>query len=248
MYTPATTLVGAVRPLVTTLVDQLHPLATMYYESGQIKRLQEVLIRGTKYTFLLGIGACVVLAVFADPITQLWLGRALGSQYVVTARVLVIWLAIDLLAYAGGTQWPVLLGVNRLRFLTLTQLPFAILNVCASIALVRFTSLGVVGVVIPTLVIAIIRRPIVLVHTARVCSLPVLQYLRGAYLRPVIILILLTGAGVILRIVVKPSSVSTLLASGSAMGVLFASLCWWVGLDEVDRSFIREMVKPKLRI
>jgi O-antigen/teichoic acid export membrane protein len=247
LYSPATTLVSAIRPLVTTLVDQLHPLATMYYESGQMKKLQEVLIRGTKYTLLLGVGACVVLSVFADTITQLWLERSLGSQYVVTAQVLVLWLAIDLLSYAGGTQWPVLLGMNRLRFLTLTQVSFAVLNVAASIVLVRFTSIGVVGVVIPTLVLALIRRPLIMVYTAHVCGLPFSQYLRGAYLRPAIVLTLLTGAAVIVRILAKPSAMLALLW-GFVLGVLFIALCWWVGFDAADRRFVLEMLRPKLHM
>lgn len=243
LYTPAVTLTAAVRPLVNTLADQLHPLTTSYYERGNKQNLQVVLVRGTKYTFLLGVGACVMLGVFAEPIMRLWLESFLGTQYLVTAQVLVFWAAIDLLSYASGSQWAVLLGMNRLRFLVLTQLPFAVLNVIASAALVRFTGLGVLGVVIPTLVIGAIRRPIIIVHAARLCGVPVGHYLREAYLRPTVVLALLTGAAVSVRLLAKPSSLLPLLAWGSGLGLLFAALFWWVGLHKPERATLRGVLK-----
>lgn len=241
-YTPAVTLVGAVRPLITALADQLHPLATAYHEAGQRKNLGEVLIRGTKLTLLLGVGACVLLAVFAEPITRIWLAQSLGTQYVVTAQVLILWAAVDLLSYAAGSQWAVLLGTNRLRFLTWTQLPFAIVNVGASIALVGFTSLGVIGVMIPTFIIALVRRPIIIVHTARICAVPVGFYLREAYLRPMVIFAILTGTAAIVRLLARPSSMFSLLGWGAALWLLFLGLCWWVGLTKSERAMILSML------
>jgi len=241
LYTPAVTLTAAVRPLVNTLADQLHPLTTSYYERGNRQNLQVVLVRGTKYTFLLGVGACVMLGVFAEPIMRLWLESSLGTQYVVTAQVLVFWAVIDLLSYASGSQWAVLLGMNRLRFLVLTQLPFAVLNVIASAALVRFTGLGVLGVVIPTLVIGAIRRPIIIVHAARLCDIPVRDYVRQAYLRPTVVLALLTSAALGVRAFARPESVGALAIWGVALGVLFAILCWLIGFDRTDRGALRNL-------
>lgn len=236
LYSPVVTLMGAVRPLVTALADQLYPLATTYYETGNTRNLGEVLVRGTKLTLLLGVGACVMLGVFAEPITRLWLAGSLGSHYIVTAQALVLWAAIDFLAFASGSQWAVLLGTNRLRFLTWTQLPAALANVGASVILVGFSNLGVIGVVIPTLMIALIRRPIIIVHAAHVCGVPVSLYLRAAYLRPGVVLVVLTGAAVSVRFFANPSSLIPLLGWGSGLGLLFAALCWWVGLDRPERK------------
>ncbi len=250
LYTPAVTLVSAVRPLVTTLVDQLHPLATVFHESGDAKSVLEILVRGTKYTLLLGVGATVMIAVFAGPFTSIWLGRTLGPQSSVTAQVLILWAAVELLAYAAGSQWAVLLGMNRLKFLTWTQLPLAFINVVASALLVGFTPIGVVGVVIPTLFIALVRRPVIIIHAARLCGVPVRLYLRKAYLRPAVVLALLAGAAVAVRLLAKPASPASLLAWGGALGVLFAALSWWVGLGPGDRASIRQTIgrgSPALR-
>ncbi len=242
LYSPAVTLAGAVRPLVTTLADQLHPLATTYHETGNKRNLGEVLIRGTKLTLLLGVGACVMLGAFAEPIARLWLAGSLGSGYVVTAQVLVLWAAVDLLGYAAGSQWAVLLGTGRLRFLTWTQLPFAVLNVAASAALVGFTKLGVVGVVIPTLVIALIRRPIIVAHAARVCEIPIGLYLREGYLRPAVVLAVLTVAALNVRFLAKPSSLLSLLSWAVVLGVLFTLLCWSVGLNKLEKEMLRSLL------
>jgi hypothetical protein len=183
-----------------------------------------------------------MLGVFAKPIVHLWVGASLGPDYLVTAQVLAFWVAIDLLAYSAGSQWAVLLGGNHLRFLVWTQLPLAILNVVFSAVLVSSTRLGVVGVVIPTLVIGLIRRPIIIVHTARYCGLSVGHYLRSAYLRPAIVLTILAGAALGVNLVVGPTSAVALLLCGSALGILFVALCWLVGLDAVDRIAVREIV------
>lgn len=242
LYSPAVTLVGAVRPLVTTLADQLHPLATTYHVTGDRRNLREVLVRGTKFTLLLGVGACVMLGVFAEPIARIWLAESLGSQYILTAQVLVLWTVVDLLSYAAGSQWAVLLGANRLKFLTWTQLPFAVLNVGVSAALVGFTGLGVLGVVIPTLVIALVRRPIIVVHVAHVCGVSVSDYLREAYLRPGIILVMLTGVAVGVRFLANPSSLLALLGWGSLLILCFLGLCWGVGFTKAEKAVLRAML------
>lgn len=240
LYTPAIGLLEAVRPLITALADQLHPLATAYHETGQRENLGEVLIRGTKFTLLFGVGACTLLGVFAEPITRIWLARSLGSGYTVTAQVLMLWVAVDLLGYAAGSQWAVLLGTNRLKFLVWIQLPFALLNIGASIALVGFTNLGVIGVVIPTLITVLIRRPLIIFYTARVCAVPVSFYLREAYLRPVLVLVALAGAAVSIRLLTKPLSLLSLCGWGALLGLVFLVLCWWVGLDAKDKLALRK--------
>jgi O-antigen/teichoic acid export membrane protein len=234
--------------LVTTLADQLHPLATVYHETGNKAKLQDLLIRGTKYTLLLGVGACVMLGVFAEPITRLWLGRSLGAQYLVTAQVLVFLAAIDLLSHSAGSQGPVLLGANRLRFLTWTQLPLAVLNVGASAALVALTDLGVVGVAIPTLAIMLIRRPITIIHTAHVCGLPASQYLRKAYLRPAAVLAVFAGAAQLLRHIWPIMSLAGLIGTGALLLCVFLGLCWLVGLNVDDKAVLRQLCRTSATI
>ena len=240
VYYPALGLASIVRPMVDTLSQQLYPLTTGFHVAGQQRSLQEVLIRGTRLTWLMGIGSSVVLIVFADPIMRLWLGRLLGSDYTYAARVLQAWAIVDLINYAGGTQWSVLLGMQRMSLLAWTAMPFAVVNIVGSILLVRYTSLGVLGVVVPTIGVLLVRRPIIGFYTARLIRLPISVYLREAYGAPGIVLVCLLAAGLGISRLVPPATLPLLLADAVLVAVAWAGLSWYIGFSRQDRQdFLR---------
>src|SRR4030042_161008 len=71
LYRPAVALCSFARPIVNSLSEQLHPVATAYHTVGKTEDLHKVLVLGTKYTLLMGIPVCIVLGFFAEPITRL---------------------------------------------------------------------------------------------------------------------------------------------------------------------------------
>jgi O-antigen/teichoic acid export membrane protein len=236
IYSPALALHGVVRPLVSVLSAQLFPIATDAYVTGSVRDLQEVLIRGTRYTLLMGIPFCVVLGVFATPIMQVWLEDSLGADYRIAANVLVGWAIVDLLTSAGGAQYPLLLGMNRLRFLVLLGVPAGVINVLLSIWLVGYTSWGIVGVIVATAAVSAVFRPIATAYAARCCALPLHRYFAEAYLRPLLVLAMLTAIGLAARQLLLPFAGIAMLAAGTAtIGAAWAALCWWVGFADQDR-------------
>ncbi len=236
LYSPALALTAVFRPLVLTLADQIHPLATRLHVAQNQSNLQAVLLRGTRYTLLMGVPACVLLGVFAEPITRIWLEKSLRADYRIVAQILIAWVLVDLTTYAAGTQWAVLLGMQRLKFLVWTQVPFAILNIVLSALLVGYTSLGVLGVVIPTVLVGFIRRPMLIRHTAHACGLSTRQYLKESYARPIIVLGLLTLAAVLIRTVAISDKLWVLAAEGGMVVLLWLVLCWTIGLSRSDRQ------------
>lgn len=239
LYSPALMIVGLVRPLVGTLTEQLHPVTTGLYATGETLKLQTVLIRGTRYTFLMGIGACVTLGIFAEPIVRIWLGAKLGQEYVVTAMVLGAWVIVDLATYAGGPLWPLLLGMNRLPYLVVTQIPLAAINLLASICIVAWTDLGVIGVMIPTVAIGLLRRPVDIVYCSRVCGMTSGRYFREAYLRPMIVLVTLTVLATVLLWLLSPMSLLSLIGCTGVIGLAWAGMCWQIGFAKEDRDSFR---------
>ena len=243
LYMPGLALPALARRFAEALRKQLHVLATGYYVTGKTKRLHAVLTQGTKYTFLVGIGVSAALVVFAEPIMLVWIGRTpIGQAYRTTAWVLVCWALVDMLSYAGGTQWAVLLGMNRLKFLVWTQVVYSVANILASIYLVGYTSLGIVGAVVPTVVINAIGRPITTVYTAWACGMSSWRYLRESYVRPMMVLLLLVGGGSGLRWWIGPATVSALLGSALMMGIMWLALTWWVGFNASDRQLFRSLI------
>lgn len=241
LYNPAVMLSGMARSLVGGLGSQLHPLATSYHVTGQKEQLQQLLIRGTSYTMLMGLLACVVLGMYADTICRVWLSKSLGQDYLVTGLVLVLWAGIDLSNYAAGSQWPVLLGINRLGFILWSQVPFAIVNLLASILLVKYTSLGVAGVAVPTLVLCFIRRPLVIVHTARAVKLPVRRYLAEAYARPLVVLVILAAFAFGLKAALQPQGIVMLCVCVAATCLAWLPAVWWIGFGKYDRESFKAL-------
>lgn len=238
IYRPGLALSGAFRPFVMALSQQMHPLATQYFVSDDRSRLHALLLRGTRFTFLLGIPICVLLGVFADSIAYVWLSDELPDGYRVTALVILIWAAIDLSSYAEGSQWPVLLGMHRVGFILWLDLPLAIASVVASVLLVWRTDWGIIGVAIPSLVTEVIRRIILTAYTARVSGVGIRTYLRQAYIGPTLVLAGTLAGALIARFALPSDSLLTLLLVAIQVGVVWMALAWWVGLTHSDRQLV----------
>jgi O-antigen/teichoic acid export membrane protein len=239
IYTPPTKLKGLARKIAGVLQNQLHPLAAGASATGNTKDLHAVLLRGTRYTFLMGIPVAVLLFFFAEPISRLWLAGALGDDYRLAATVLACWAAIDLFGYATGSQWSVVLGTQRLRFVLWFRTITGVMNLLASVVLVGYTSLGVLGALIPTIIIEAIRLPVLSVYTARICGVRPSDYLRRSYALPCLVLLALSVAAYAWRATMAVHSILGLLG-----GVLFVLVCWlllawFIGLSAADRRQFR---------
>ena len=247
IYMPALSLAGLARPIVQTVVNQLHPLTTRYHVTGQSEQLKAALIRGTKYTVLMAIPVCVVLGVFCKAIMHVWLGEGLGDDCVIAAYVLLGWMVVDLFNYAAGAQGAVMLGMNRLKVLVWTQLPLAVVNVLASIVLVGYTPLGIVGVVLPTVVIGMFRRPFIAVYVARTCGVSAREYFRESYLMPIVVLVLITTVSLLLWWAVRPATLWSLGMCALLVGLIWSVACYKMGFNDADRESFRQLWRRMLQ-
>jgi O-antigen/teichoic acid export membrane protein len=231
-----------IQPLFS-IADQLQPFAVAYHVTQRNAKLQDVLIRGTRYTVLLGILPCAVLGVFSEPITRFWLSGALGSDYRLAGHVLAGWVIVELLTTtAGGAQWSIFFAVNKLRFLAWSQVPLTVLNLAVSIILVAWTSVGLLGVVIGTIVLALIRRPMLIIYAARACGLSTRTYLVEAYARPAMVLVILGAVASSWLRLGLAESVLGLLAGAAATTFAWLPSVWWFGLTANDRRDVRLML------
>lgn len=236
LYNPAQTLPGLGRQIVDTLRSQLHPLATGMFVKGQKEGLRRILFDGTRYTLLMGIPVCVVLSVFAFPIVNFWLGGTpIANGCRTTAWIMIGWAAVDLLNYTAGSQWAVLLGMNRLNFLVWTQVAAGVLNILLSIYLVGFTRLGIVGVIVPTVLIAAVRRPLTSLYAAHACGTTFAAYIRHAYVRPLVVAVIQAATALALLALIRPAALLPLLVCIGAVAVTWVPLCWYIGFDDADR-------------
>ncbi|HMP96663.1 MAG TPA: oligosaccharide flippase family protein [Kiritimatiellia bacterium] len=246
LYHPGGRMSQMLRPVVLTMADQLYPMATQEHVRNQTDRLRAILVLGTRYTFLLGILVVVGLFVFADPFCRLWLSASLGEDYRIAAYVMMGWAAVDFLVFAAGSQWSVLLGMRRLKFLVWTQLPSAALNVIISIYLVGFTSLGIPGVLVATILIGLIRRPLLIWYTARCAGLRMRDYLRLSYLRPAWCFIITLSAAFAARFMIPIHGYSHLGAAAALVAAAWMTAAWFIGLEPNERATLGAALRNRL--
>jgi O-antigen/teichoic acid export membrane protein len=251
LYNPGLGLSSRVRPMVLALANQLYPVTTRFHSTGEKAQMESALFLGTRITFSMGVGIFAVLGLFSQDICRVWLKGTLGDDYRIAGQVLLAWALIDLFQAAAGTQWAVMIGKNKVRFVTYTQFPLSVVNILASIYLVGYTDLGVLGVLIPTVLIGAFRRLLTTVYVNRLLALRLRDYFREAYLRPLIISSILIPAGVLLRIYVRVESVLDLTVVVALTAMLWFALFFTLGVKGCERSTVfasllkRSFVKPR---
>lgn len=243
LYTPGDKITKMARPMVLTLVSQLFPLTTQRYINEEIDGMKKLLVLGTKYTILLGLPVSLFTFIYAIPFCRLWLQDSIGSDYKIVAYVMMGWSFADFLTYCGGSQWPVLLGMKKLKFLTNMNIAFAILNIIISIIFVKYTTIGVPGVILATVIIELIRRPIVTTHTAHSCRMKVTEYFRESYLKPLSVLLVMVLIVVPMNLHYQIQSWLQLVLHGLLVFLLWMILGWRIGFNRDDKMRLLRVLK-----
>lgn len=245
IYQTGQKLSQSLRPIVLTLVAQIEPITTRSHVFKRQDQQQKILIYGTKFTLLLGSLVAAGLISLAYPFCNLWLGNTLGKDSLIVAKVMTLWAIADLITYAAGSQFPILLGMKRLNFLICTQLPTAALNIALSIYLVGFTSLGLASVLYSTIIINLIRRPILMWYTANQCGLTFCQYFFQAYARPLACFIITLICGLAIRDIA--SSWHSLIIAALCICLIWLAACLCIGLNREERLMIKTQIFSLIR-
>jgi O-antigen/teichoic acid export membrane protein len=159
----------------------------------------------------------------------------------VSAAALIILLLTSLFDFAGGSQWSILLASKCTRLTAYGRLALSFINLGLSWYFVRYTSLGVIGVLVPTLMIEMFWRPIMLWYTCKIIGLPVREYLRKAYLGPLMASVVVMTFVVSLRLVVGCETLGGLLAVIILAGLAVPIIAWTIGLDRSERAAFRKL-------
>jgi O-antigen/teichoic acid export membrane protein len=110
------------------------------------RRLRELLIRGTRYSLEISLPVTIAAMILARPLLIYWV----GDQYAGYAGPAQLLLTYQLVSCTAGIANTMLVGMGRVRAVTMYVTGAMIINLGLSIALAR--PLGVSGVIIGTLV------------------------------------------------------------------------------------------------
>lgn len=243
-YRPGVALSSYARTFGSAFAGQLDSLTTQMHALGEQDRLRRLMREGSRLNVMMGMPLVLILVIYADPIMEVWLGgpRALGENYHTAALALICMALVEFLFFAEGMVWPVLMGMNSIQYMVKLDMLFATLNMLLSIALVAFTPLGILGVLIPSVLCELVARPIFVVHTVRVCGLPLVPYLKEVYGQAGAALGILTLFSVLVRWLVAPHTLPALLGCVAVVGSAWAAYVWGVGLGAEHRARFRALI------
>ncbi|HET7694297.1 MAG TPA: flippase [Vicinamibacterales bacterium] len=146
IWAVADRIISATQRLTNQSNTVLFPLIVDSDVSQQTRRLQTVLIEGTRLSLATVTPIAIVLIVLAEPIVRGWVGPAmLAAAPVVQVLALAVAFRVG-----NATSTTLLKGSGQVRYLAFVNLGTAVANVAMSAALIR--RFGLVGVAIGTLV------------------------------------------------------------------------------------------------
>jgi O-antigen/teichoic acid export membrane protein len=243
-YAPALFLVTFAQPFPAVLSRQLRPLTTAYYTQGRFDLIRELLVRGTRLGTLMTVPFTVLFLAFAFPLVHFWL----GPGYEITSWTLIVWALADFSTNATSAQWQVMLGINRVRYLTAVQTISSALNVVCSIAIVVYARYAgwpllwaIPAIVVPTIFFNLARRAIITVHVVRALDVPLGYYMRQGFLSGLIIGLFLAALALGMQWLLPADTHAILIAEVALTALVWVPLTWTIGLDHRDRHRVRQL-------
>jgi O-antigen/teichoic acid export membrane protein len=139
-------------------------------------RLRALLIRGTRYSLELSLPVTIAAMILARPLLIYWV----GDQYASFSGPAQLFLTYQLVSCTAGIANTMLVGMGRVRAVTVYVTIAMVMNLGISIGLAR--PLGVSGVIIGTLVGYGITAPLYIRLVLRELSMSVAEFVTQAIL------------------------------------------------------------------
>ncbi|MDP9223543.1 MAG: oligosaccharide flippase family protein [Actinomycetota bacterium] len=230
-----------VRDVQATLVGPVLPAAVRYRTEGDIERMRELLVRGTRYTVAVIAPLALVLAVLARPILEAWLGSKFDAAVPAMSILVGYWII-----YANtAVGWNMLVAIGQVRKFALFAAGVAILNVALSVALTP--SLGLNGVVLGTTIPYLLGLPVFLRIALPEFGVGLGEFARQVWL-PAYSTACVIGAGLAtLRFTVDLATIPA--SAAAAVAALFAywSVYYVVWLKPNERLLLHNLARQFAR-
>ncbi len=225
-------------PLALTeqFLSLLLPLASSMAAENDHSRVRSLYIVSTRLTLAMFIPIGLSLVVLAKPILALWVGEEY-SGYSHLVLILTIASLID------TSQWPagmILQGMARHRPLALLSIATGLGNLALSILLIAFLGLtGVaLGTLIPTTIVCLL---LVMPYAARAMNVRVRELISRAFLPALAPAVPALAVAFILRTLLAPQSVASVLLVAGASSLVFAVGYLTLKVNELERRTCRQL-------
>ena len=215
------------------------PTASRYAAARDVRRLRELVLRGTRYTLALVVPLCVTSMALAEPILDVWLGDRYGGGAAALTILVSYWLLYGGLVVTPGF----LVGAGAARYVARIFVVAALLNLVLSLTLTP--ALGLEGPALATAVPFTLAFPLMLGVGLRAGRVALGDLARYAWLPAYGLGALLAAALVGLRLVAAPETLPAV--AGAAVGGVLA---YWVAfyglvLHPGERALVRGIARRR---
>jgi len=228
-----------VRTYISAAMSVLTPSASRTETAGQPGILREMLIRSTKYGLLASLLPLLFLVPFGKVVMEVWMGPGYGQS----AQIMLFILLGDIFANGISGGISMLIGIGKLRFLTIANLAAGILNVTIAVILMKTLSLGVMSFAYAYCGIFMILNSIVLpMHLGRIFKVPVGQYFKKAWLGPILTGLFALPFGFFVYRMGLSHGWGGILASGAIFLIGYVIIVFVIALDKYDKQLLRRVL------
>lgn len=207
------------------------------------ERRRAVYQRGSRICAMFALCLMVPLGVFSHVL----LGQWVGPELAYTGDVLILLLAA---AWLNLVQLPavhIIMATERIGFLSWVLLGRSVLFAAVLLAMLRFTSLGLMSVAVASLAASVPISGIVLpVYACRRLGLGLPAYLARSLARPVLSGGLILAASLAARALWRPPTLAWSALYVTGVGVLGLLIAYCLGISGEDRSALRKALPRRL--
>lgn len=243
IYQIASRLADTYRQFSTQFHDNLGPVASMLFTSGDKDKLKEILLQSNRLVGFIATFMFIPLVVYIKPILEIWL-KLKDPDGVACAIILMI--SMYVLVVLRTTTVQVLLMCNKYRSLTWVAIIECVSNLVLSIILMR--RIGITGVawgtLIPNVVLAFAYN---IPAACRFAGIPVMDYLKKSLAATLGTGIITLGVAVGLYLLRYPGNLLWLGLYGSVVCLVFLGLFYRMGLYKWERVQFQTFLSTKLR-
>ncbi len=198
------------------------PSSAAYHAEGNTRKLQELLVRSSRYGFLVALPIASILICMAGPLLNLWMGPDYEAPMVLTVMV-----AGHVLSVSQLGVYSILLGMNKHGLPAVIELICAIVGLAIAMILLGKFDGGMISAAFALSAPLAIATGIILpIYACRQINLSLYQYIAGIGIKPVIAVMPLIACLLASRFVL-PDKPTYSLTAGLTAGGFFTLLVYW---------------------
>lgn len=234
-YAIAGSLVGYLRNLAIATAQAFAPLTSHYASLRDTKNIHQVLIRGSRLSIFVSLPVIVAYTIMGREFIGLWM----GAEYMKLAGDVLFILAITyIFSSPHHVISGVLHGLSLHRNLAHMRIVEAITKLSLSIFLVQ--QIGLIGVALGTAIPHVVMTAIILpIMVTRAVKLPLLIYLRGAYVGPLLAITPFIAGAVYFKEQMPAQNLLIFFSQILLLLIVYLVVGYWLAIDRDERTVVK---------